>query len=265
MMCHTPECKIDLLFIYVKYDIKRYQYITLTTMESYKRQLHDLYYQQLDIFDKYQEKVDKEACEEMAKYKEEKEVQNKKMALLEQEINSLKMRNNELMNIIIELNQRLFLSVNTHTPLGNCDKGGVEQVKQVVESNIEQEKTIEEEVVEQHVETNIEQEETIKEEVIEQHVETNVEQEETIVEEVLEEEEEEVVEQEENIVEEVVEEEEEEVVEEEEQEELYGVIIKGKTYYTTNETDGIIYQLDENEEPTIEVGKYKNGKAKFYK
>uniref|UniRef100_A0A6C0HZ98 Uncharacterized protein n=1 Tax=viral metagenome TaxID=1070528 RepID=A0A6C0HZ98_9ZZZZ len=80
-----------------------------------------------------------------------------------------------------------------------------------------------------------------------------------------EEEQEEVVEGEEEQEEVVEEEEQEEVVEEEDEEgeeegEVYEVIIKGKTYYVTNEIDSIIYNVDDNGDISIEVGQYKNGK-----
>ena len=88
-------------------------------------------------------------------------------------------------------------------------------------------------------------------------------EEEVVEEEVVEEEvvEEEVVEEEE---EEVVEEEEEEVVEEEEEEDedagVYEIEVKGKRYYTTNEKDGIVYALLEDDEVGDEIGKFVNGK-----
>ena len=46
---------------------------------------------------------------------------------------------------------------------------------------------------------------------------------------------------------------------------MYEVVIKGKTYYVTNETDGIIYAIDANEEVGDEVGKYVNKVATFKK
>ena len=83
------------------------------------------------------------------------------------------------------------------------------------------------------------------------------------------EEEEEAVEEEEEAVEEEEEEaaaEEEEVEEEEDaDEEVYEVIIKGKTYYTSNEKSGIIYGVDENGDVSLEVGVYKDGKPIFKK
>ena len=47
---------------------------------------------------------------------------------------------------------------------------------------------------------------------------------------------------------------------EEEEDEVIEVTIKGKTYYTTDEKNGIIYDLDENGDISVEVGKYSNGK-----
>ena len=65
---------------------------------------------------------------------------------------------------------------------------------------------------------------------------------------------------------EVEEEEEVEVeVEEEDEEEAYEVTIKKKLYYTTNEIDGIIYSIDNDDEIGDEVGHFKNGKPVFNK
>ena len=47
--------------------------------------------------------------------------------------------------------------------------------------------------------------------------------------------------------------------EEEEEESVYEVVIKGKTYYVTNEVDSVIYDADENGDISIEVGVYKAG------
>ena len=41
--------------------------------------------------------------------------------------------------------------------------------------------------------------------------------------------------------------------------------IQGKTYYTSNEQNGTIYDVDENGDVSMEVGVYKNGVATFYK
>ncbi len=110
--------------------------------------------------------------------------------------------------------------------------------------------------------------ENIVYEIVEEEVE---EEEEEVV--VVVEEEEKVVEEEEKVVEEeekVVEEEEEvvEVVvveEDEDSGEVYEVVIKGKTYYVMNETDSVIYDVDENGDISLEVGIYKNGKPSFNK
>ena len=43
------------------------------------------------------------------------------------------------------------------------------------------------------------------------------------------------------------------------------VVIKGKTYYVMNETDSVIYDVDENGDISVEAGVYKNGKPSFNK
>jgi type IV secretory pathway VirB10-like protein len=133
------------------------------------------------------------------------------------------------------------------------------------EPNIAYEIVVEEEAVEE-----AEEEETVEEEE---------EAEEEEAEEEAEEEEEETVEEAEE--EETVEEEEEEADENEESggleetrgdespaaaedEEVYEVTINGKSYYTTNETSGAIYGLDENGDVSLEVGVYKAGKPSFF-
>ena len=62
--------------------------------------------------------------------------------------------------------------------------------------------------------------------------------------------------------EEEVEAEEEEV--EAEEEEVFEVTIKGKGYYTTNETDGTIYAIASNEDVGDTVGHFVKGKPVFY-
>jgi hypothetical protein len=65
--------------------------------------------------------------------------------------------------------------------------------------------------------------------------------------------------------------EEEEVEEEEEEEagesdeEVFEVTIKGKAYYTTNATNGIIYAIENDESVGDEIGVFENGKAIFNK
>ena len=49
-----------------------------------------------------------------------------------------------------------------------------------------------------------------------------------------------------------------------EDEEVYEVTINGKSYYTTNETSGAIYGLDENGDVSLEVGVYKACKPTFF-
>jgi hypothetical protein len=61
----------------------------------------------------------------------------------------------------------------------------------------------------------------------------------------------------------VLEKEEEEVAAEEAEEELYETTINGKAYYVTNETNGPIYAIAEDEEVGDEIGKFVNGKAIF--
>jgi hypothetical protein len=133
------------------------------------------------------------------------------------------------------------------------------------EEVVEEDEELEEVVEEEEEEEEVVEEEEEEEEVVEEEEEV-VEEEEEVVEE-----EEEVVEEEEEVVEEeeeVVEEEEEEVLEEvegQEEEEVFEIEIKGKSYYTTNETNGVIYNIVDNEEIGEEIGKFENGKPIFYK
>ena len=91
-----------------------------------------------------------------------------------------------------------------------------------------------------------------------------VEQEEVVEEEVVEEqEEEEQEEEEEEEEEEEQEEEQEEEEEDEETEEVFEVIIKGKTYYTTDEKNGAIYAVDSSGDIGDEVGRFTAGVAVF--
>jgi hypothetical protein len=52
---------------------------------------------------------------------------------------------------------------------------------------------------------------------------------------------------------------------EDDDEEVMEIIIKGKTYYTTDDQNGVIYDLDEDGEISVEVGYFKNGKHYFNK
>jgi hypothetical protein len=138
-----------------------------------------------------------------------------------------------------------------------------------VEGEVEQE----EQESEQEGEVEVEQEEgEEKEQEAEEELEEEEEEEEAEGEqqsEVEEEEEEEGEEKEQEAEEELEEEEEEEEGEEKEQEaeeedEVESVMINNKEYYTTNSTNGVIYNVDENGDITNEVGVFKNGVAKFY-
>ncbi len=53
--------------------------------------------------------------------------------------------------------------------------------------------------------------------------------------------------------------------EEEEEPEYFAVKVAGKTYYTNNETSGLIHILQANEELSDPVGQYVNGVAKMFK
>ena len=140
----------------------------------------------------------------------------------------------------------------------NCNETKI--INNIVEetSNVMEVEESEEEEVE--VEES-EEEEEVEVEVEESEVEVEVEVE---VEESEEEEEVEVEESEEVEVE--VEESEEEVeVEESEEDEVYEVTIKNKSYYTTNETDGPIYAILDDEDIGDQIGEFKEGKPTFYR
>ena len=151
------------------------------------------------------------------------------------------------------------------------------------EEEVDEEETEEVEVVEESEEVEVvEVEEEEEVEVVEVEEEEEVEvvevEEEAEVEvvEVEEEEEVEVVEEEEGEEVEVVEVEEEEevevveeeteeveVVEEEEEEGVYEKEINGTRYYITNDTDGTIYEMLDDEEIGQIVGSFVNGKPVF--
>ena len=139
-----------------------------------------------------------------------------------------------------------------------------------VEVEAEEEVDAEESEEEEEVEVEVEAEESEEEEEVEVEVEAEESEEEEEVEvevEVEESEEEEEVEVEVE-VEESEEEEEVEVeveVEESEEEEVYEVTIKNKSYYTTNETDGPIYAILEDEDIGDQIGEFKKGKPTFYR
>jgi len=137
-----------------------------------------------------------------------------------------------------------------------------EEEEEVEESEEEEEVEVEEseeaeevEVEESEEEEEVEVEESEEEEEVEVEVEESEEEVEVEVE--VEESEEEEVE---------VEESEEEVeVEESEEDEVYEVTIKNKSYYTTNETDGPIYAILEDEDIGDQIGEFKEGKPTFYR
>ena len=154
--------------------------------------------------------------------------------------------------------------------------------EEVEESGEEEEEEVEESGEEEEVEESGEEEEEEVEESgeeEEEEVEESGEEEEEEVEESGEEEEEEVEESgedeeveesgEDEEVEEVEESGEDEEVEEsgedEEEEEVFEMAIKGTSYYVTNETNGIIYTIVDNEDIGNEIGKFVNGKPVFNK
>jgi hypothetical protein len=130
-----------------------------------------------------------------------------------------------------------------------------EEQEEVEEEEEEQEEVEEEEVEEEEVEeeeVEEEQEEEEEEEEEQEEVEETAEEEEV---------EEEEVEEEEVEEEEV---EEEEVEEEEEEEEVYVVKIEGIDYYTTNEKNGKIYKIMDDDDVGDELGYYEDGEPGFY-
>jgi YHS domain-containing protein len=143
------------------------------------------------------------------------------------------------------------------------------------EEEAEEEEAEAEEAEEEAEEEEAEEEEAEAEEAEEEAEEEEAEEEEAEEEEAAEEEaeEEEAAEDEaaedeaaenEAAEEEAAEEEVEEEEVEEEEAEVYEVNINGKTYYTSNEVNGIIYGVDEDGDVSLEVGKYVNGKIVFY-
>ena len=156
------------------------------------------------------------------------------------------------------------------------ETSNVVEVEESEEEEVEVEESEEEEEVEVEVEESEEEEEVeVEESEEEEEVEVEVEESEEEVEvevEVEESEEEEEVEveveesEEEEEVEVEVEESEEEVeVEESEEDEVYEVTIKNKSYYTTNETDGPIYAILDDEDIGDQIGEFKEGKPTFYR
>jgi hypothetical protein len=129
-----------------------------------------------------------------------------------------------------------------------------EETEEEVEVEVEEETEEEVEVeVEEETEEEVEVEETEEEEEVEVEVEEETEEEEVEVE--VDEEEEEVDEEEEEV--------EETEEEEEEEEEVFMVTIKGKQYFTNDETNGTIYSVVDEDDIGDEVGHYKNGVPVF--
>ena len=138
----------------------------------------------------------------------------------------------------------------------------VSDIEEAVEEETEEDVVEEEEVVEET------EEEVVEEEVVEETEEEEVVEEEVVEEEVVEEEvvEEEVVE-EEVVEEEVVEEEKTEtevVADDDNEEEVFEIEIDGTSYYTTNETSGMIYAKTEDGDIGDEVGYFEDGEPGFY-
>jgi hypothetical protein len=121
----------------------------------------------------------------------------------------------------------------------NTEEVIVVKMEEPVKEKVKEAKEVEEEEIEEEVE-----EEEIEEEVEEEEIE----------------EEEEEIEEEANkeiVVEAVVEEEEEEE-EGSDDEEVFEITIRDKKYYTTNETDGVIYSITEDNDIGDKVGVFKN-------
>ena len=139
----------------------------------------------------------------------------------------------------------------------------VEEEEEALEDEEEEASEAEEEAVEEEAEeeaSEAEDEEAVEEEAEEDAVEE--------ASEAAEEAEEDAVEE----ASEAAEDEEDEAVEEDEaseaaedEGEVFEVQIKGKSYYVTNQTNGIIYSITSDEDVGDEVGKYADGKPIFNK
>ena len=131
----------------------------------------------------------------------------------------------------------------------------------------EEEEAVDEEVEEEVEEEAVEEEEAQagEEEEEEEEAQDDEEVEEEEVEEEAQADEEEEEEEEAQAGEEEEESGEEEVEDAESDEEVFEVTIKGKAYYTTNVSNGIIYAIESDESVGDEIGIFENGKAKFNK
>jgi hypothetical protein len=124
---------------------------------------------------------------------------------------------------------------------GGCEEEEEEQEEQEEQEEEEDQDTVyEEENIEEEQQENIEEEEAEEEEEQEEEAEEEAEEEEE-------------------------EEEQEEEQEEEEEVEVVEVEIKGKMYFTTNETSGIIYECLADGDIGDEIGKFVKGKPVFNK
>ena len=139
----------------------------------------------------------------------------------------------------------------------------VEGIKIMDIKELEEEVEVEVEVEESEEEVEIEVEVEESEEEVEVEVEVEESEEEVEVE--VEESEEEVEVEVEESEEEVEVEVEESAEEEEADEEVYELTIKNKSYYVSNETDGPIYAILEDEDIGDQIGEFKKGKPTFYK
>jgi hypothetical protein len=151
-----------------------------------------------------------------------------------------------------------------------CDEESEEEEEEVEVEESEEEVEVEEseeEVEVEESEEEVEVEESEEEDEVEESEEEDEEVEESEEEDEVEESEEKEVEEEEEEVEESEEEEEEEEEEveesEEEEEEVFEIEINGTLYYTTDEKNGDIYKVLEDEDIGDKVGKFVNKVAKF--
>ena len=148
----------------------------------------------------------------------------------------------------------------TLEPVSDTEEAVEETEEEVVEETEEEvvEETEEEEVVVEETEEEVVVEETEEEVVVEETEEEEVVEEEVVEEEVVEEEvvEEEVVEEEKT--------ETEVVADDDNEEEVFEIEIDGTSYYTTNETSGMIYAKTEDGDIGDEVGYFEDGEPGFY-
>ena len=159
------------------------------------------------------------------------------------------------------------ITLNIHETLpdekeNNHDNGGEDINKPILTEFLKTTK-INKKQYENDFEAEEEAEETEEEETEEEEAE-ETEEEEAEESQEEEEEEEEEKEEEEESQEEAEEEAAEEPEEAEEEEEVYEIVIKNVTYYTTNEKNGDIYSCVNDDVGEI-VGKFKNGKPSFIK